>query len=744
MLGSVLRRKWLILLATVAGTGAGILMGERASPLYEAQSTLWIEKPAPTNQGPIQTERLLSSSAWLDLLRSFVVLDYVVSAEKLFIQSNEPGAFSTFQLREGFQPGSYRLEVSEDGGSFTLSSDRNTVQRGKVGESVGTQLGFDWTPDHSILQPRRILDFAVVDPREVSVRLSQDLGSFLNVEGNFLRLTLAGADPARITETLNTLTARYVDVAAQLKRDKLDQLTKVLEEQRRQAEDNLREAEVALESFRVRTITVSPGKSTPAAGVRGADDPSVTRFFELEAERDELHSERTTIARILSEASGSVLSLDALLMVPAVQKAPALSSALNDRVAKRAELDVLLQRFTPEHASSRELADGIQQLEEVTIPVLANELMTQLSEREAELDARIGSSSTELQQIPPLLIQEARLQRGVTNAESLHTGLKQRYEEARLAAASTVPDIRVLDTASVPSRPIRDPGQFLVLIGLLAGLGLSVVGVVTVDRLDSHVRYPEEVTYGMGLQILSVVPKVIRSRRGENDPTTHVEEAFRELRMSLIHAAGSARPIAITISSPGSGDGKSFVASNLALTFAVQGLRTLIIDGDVRRGQLHRTLDAQRTPGLTDWLAGNVDEAQILQATRFPNVYLIGTGTQMAEAPELLSSPAMSQLLTSLRAQFDVILVDSPPLGAGIDAYALGSMTRDMIVVLRTGSTERAYAAAKLSVLDRLPIRVVGAVLNGAPPNDSAYRQYSYLPGYSVATTSASSRLPVG
>ena len=104
----------------------------------------------------------------------------------------------------------------------------------------------------------------------------------------------------------------------------------------------------------------------------------------------------------------------------------------------------------------------------------------------------------------------------------------------------------------------------------------------------------------------------------------------------------------------------------------------------------------------------------------------------MARGPELLGSAAMSQLLLKLRSQFGVILVDSAPLGAGVDAFALGTHTRNLVLVVRTGSTDRALAQAKLELLDRLPIRLLGAVMNGTPTDSGIYRYYSYLPGYSV------------
>lgn len=745
ILRAVVRRKWLILGVTLAGAAAGVAVGEFVEPEYQAQTTLWLEESSTSRSGPIQTEQLLSSTAWIDLLRSFVVLDYVVSTERLFIETAEPGAFRGLTLQERFRPGRYRLAVSGDGRTFTLTTDGIQVERGQVGQPVGAAVGFDWTPGRQVLQPGRTLDFEILNPRDVANQLSNQVRPALNQMGNFLRISLAGTDRNQTTRTLNTLAERYVEVAAQLKRDKLDQLTAVLEEQRRYAEDNLRNAEIELESFRVQTITLPSDKGTPVVpGLEITNDPVLTRFFELQVQREQLRGDRETIERILGEVSQSTLSLDALLMVSAVQNSSALRSALDTRITKQAELRALLQRYTPDHPTPGKVADDLRQLEQVTIPALANELRAQLADREAELEGRIGSASTELRQIPPRAIEEARLARRVATAENLHGMLKQRYEEARLAAASTIPDIRILDEAVVPSKPLRDPRQVFVLLGLLGGLGISVLGTVVVDRLDSHVRYPEEITHGMGLQILGVIPHV-KPAGEEAEATTHAAESFRELRLSLIHAHGSAGPVVLTISSPGSGDGKSFVASNLALAFADQGFRTLLIDGDIRRGGLHRTLEVERIPGLTDFLAGNASQEEIVQTTRFPRVSLIGAGTRMAQGPELLGSAAMAQLLVNLRGRFDAVIVDSAPLGAGVDAFALGTVTRNLVLVVRTGATDRAFAAAKLHVLDRLPIRVLGAVLNGAPIDDSAYRYYSYIPGYAVAGDETTTRaLPTG
>jgi len=254
--------------------------------------------------------------------------------------------------------------------------------------------------------------------------------------------------------------------------------------------------------------------------------------------------------------------------------------------------------------------------------------------------------------------------------------------------------------------------------------------------MDRRVRYPDQVSQELGLPILGAIPRIKVGRKdGRSAPknqSLQVIEALRGLRLGLLHAHGVAGPLMATITSPGPGEGKSFVSSNLALAFADAGHRTLLIDGDVRRGELHRLLDTRRKPGLTDYLQGAVGREELIQSTPFTSLWFIGGGTRMHSAPELLSSPALTQLLLSVRGSYDVIIVDSPPLGAGVDPFVLGTATGSLVLVMRTGVTDRQLAEAKMDMLDRLPVRILGAILNDVTPG-GPYRYYGYhyyLDGY--------------
>jgi Mrp family chromosome partitioning ATPase len=133
-----------------------------------------------------------------------------------------------------------------------------------------------------------------------------------------------------------------------------------------------------------------------------------------------------------------------------------------------------------------------------------------------------------------------------------------------------------------------------------------------------------------------------------------------------------------------------------------------------------------------DYLMGQATPDDILLKTQHDRLTVIPSGTRFQRGPELLSSSRMHELYATLRNRFEVVLVDSPPLGAGIDPYVLGTITGNLMVVLRTGGTDRQMAEAKIQMLDRLPIRVLGAVLNDIKSTMGHYRYYGYSYGYGV------------
>ena len=730
----VTRFKWLVLGITLAGGAAGFAATRVMKPMYVTQVTVFIDQPDPRGNdrgGPIRSGQVLDPQSWIDLLRSYAVLDHVARDQRLYLQvpKGPDPALRTLNVADQYRPGDYRLTTDAARGYVLAKLDGGVLDRGTLGDSIGRSLGLLWAPTADSLPPNHSVEFRLQTAREAALYLNDALDAHMDYNGNFLKIELRGAYPVRIAAILNAVAERYVEVAGELKRSRLTELTGIIGDQVRTAAENLRRAEGDLEGFRRRTITLPPD----AVGVEGESsrDPVLGDFFEQQVERQQVARDREALTRVLAQPSDSGLAA-ALEVIGAVQHASELKDALQELTTKQAELRSLRNHYTEAYPPLVRKAAEVATLEQQTIPTLVRSLIDVLGTRQAELDRRIGSASETLRRIPARAVEEARLRRSVSIADNLYTNLQQNYEGARLAEASSIPDIRIFDRAVVPLQPVKNTAPRMLLLGFLGGLGLAVAGVVLLDRFDPRVRYPEQVSQDLGLPILGAVPH-LKSRTGRQltrEQRVQLVEAMRGVCLGLSYTYGAAGPVVVTLSSPGPGDGKSFITSNLAVTFADAGRRTLLVDGDLRRGTQHRLLGADRRPGLTDVLRGDVPLEAALRATSYDGLTLIPCGVRTSDAPELLGARKMTELLARLRGDYDVILVDSPPLGAGIDPFVLSTLTGNLLLVLRTGVSHREVMAAKLEVSRRLPVRLLGAVLNDVPPG-AAYQYYSYYtPGY--------------
>jgi len=744
-LGAVRRHAGLVLAVAALGAIATVFVARRIQPTFRATATIWIasqNEARGAHLGPIRQDQLLQWESWIDLLRSYAILDPVVLDLHLNVAPADPvdsALFRNFSSTGAVKAGTYTLSITDDGAWSLKARGHAGVEFGSLGDSIGKASGFLWAlPRDPALFGRRIR-FGVVTHRTAAEQLAQGLNPRVDRNGAFLKVDLEGPSPTQTAMVLNAILTRYVQTAADLKRRRLGEFARNLEEQRADAQEGLDHAERDLEAFRVRNV-----------GLPRIEDPGLIRTggvdrSPLAADADELdrvRRDRQAIGAWLAAAPGARSSAGPLLSDAAMT--PDLRSALDELARKRADLRALRFRYEDAYPAVQHLNGEVQAMATEAVPTIVRQLDADLTTRERLLATRVAARTDTLRTIPPRLLEEARLTRAATLAAELYTSVQQRYQEAQLALASSLPDVSVLDPAVPAQLPFSDSSTRALLLGLITSLGIAVVLAVGLDKFDPRVRYPAEVSRRMGLNILGAVPH-LRAGRG-NEPLTpdaaeEVTEALRGVRVALTHSGPVARPLMFTVSSSGPGDGKSFITSNLGISFALAGYRTLVIDGDVRRGALHRAFGAQRTPGLTDCLRGAVKARDAVQTTPFESLGLLGSGTRTRSAPELLGGPHMQELLDELKPDFDVIICDSPPLSAGVDPYLLGSVTGSMLIVLRTGVSVRSILEAKLAVLAQLPVRVMGAVLN-AVPRDSLYQPYSYyVPGYQV-TDEAEPALP--
>jgi polysaccharide biosynthesis transport protein len=734
---ALLRYVWLVLLVVMVGTAAAAWASRYVPLRYQAQTTIWIQMPDRSATAPIQTQGVLPTSAWMELLRSFHVLDHVAREQALYLEyaPRDSALMRGFRVDSVFYPGSYRLRVDAQGRTAELQTEGGQrLEQVRAGEAIGLSRGFVWQPPLSAFEPKRVVRFEVLTPREAAGLISRRLTAGVPKGGNVVTLRFWGPEPRQVAAVVNAVADRFIEAATEIKASQQGLLSEALIKQLTTAQENLTSAERALENYRIQTATLpSEAAVNPETPLTQAPLVAMNTYLNYTTQREQSKRDVESIERAL--ASSDPLSVDALTGVSSVGRSPELATALGELASKRAGLRTLLQTYTQEHTVVQRAMADITTLETQTVPQLARRLVTELSSEVNRLDTQIAGTAQELRSIPSRTLEEARLRRSVSHADRLYGDLRFRYETALLAREATMPDVRVLDRAQAPKRPQMDPRLKLVGMGFLGSLALGIALALGLDRIDPRLRYADQVSRELGLPIVGAVPNLAKNGRGLLPSTKGAEvvEALRGIRLNLIHAYGSAGPVSLTITSPGSGDGKTFITSNLALAFAEQGYRTLIIDGDTRRGTLHHLFGLERRPGLTDYLSGTADVAQAIRATRFPLVNVLPGGRRLSNGPELLSSQRMGDLLAFIRAEYQVILIDSPPLCAGVDPLVLATVTGHVLLVMRTGVTSRTIADAKLAMLERLPVRILGAVLNGFESGE-AYRYYSYLPGYETTS----------
>jgi uncharacterized protein involved in exopolysaccharide biosynthesis len=481
---------------------------------------------------------------------------------------------------------------------------RHDARGGIVGDSIGRRAGFAWAPNKALLGERTI-KFRVRQPREVSNDILGRLQVYLAEGANLIVMRLSGKVQQRPAETLNAWGEQFVRIATDLKAAKVTASSKVLAEQRADAERRLSSAERAYEQFRVSTIT-QPSEAmaiAPGAAMGGVPmvrtDPAVENYTTSKYQLEALRRDRSQLEGVARTLRPDYVPTAALLNVPVVNVDPAASelrASVAEMVSLESQVRVLRQTYQDITPPLSTKLGQLRTLQSQTIPQQLAAFVGQLRQREGQLGGVVTRSTGELRAIPQRTTQQEALRRDRDAAAELFRVLDTRFKEVELSQKSLTPDVRVLDAAVMPSEPNENTAPRLIALGLAVGLAIGAGLAVILDRIDRRFRYPTQATHGLGLQILGAVPR-IDQRRQSPERVAQIVEAFRAVRMNVRYACMPNPRVTLTVTSPSPHDGKSLVASNLALSFAEGGWRTVIVDGDLRRGQLNSTFDLPSGPG---------------------------------------------------------------------------------------------------------------------------------------------------
>jgi succinoglycan biosynthesis transport protein ExoP len=570
-------------------------------------------------------------------------------------------------------------------------------------------------------------------------RLNTDVGKLDNVIS--VAYTDRNADDA--ANILNAILASYTEYVTKTHGDASQNLLDVLTKEDRAATDKLNVIRAKISDFRTHhPELVAVGKD--------GQNPATVGVLALYAQRTTATIAHATAQAQFTTADGLMANDDIPQLEEFAQKLAFRSPQLTDKIAStrtaidaaQRQLDVFgpnapaanprvlaLQNFITEQTAALQIE--LRKFAEVFLQGLKR-AVTETDDQVKAFDKQIKDSETDVSRASSL---EGELQRMTDDSsgeekeiEQIDRTIKQVTSELDFKGVS----INVLQQANgVDAMRSPDPARVLILT-LGAGLAVGVGFALLREKLDQRVRSAEEIAGLLGLPVVGVVPHMkrgltplARAQAVHWDPMSEVSEAYRAVRTAVHFGVQAGQARTIVVSSPTPGDGKSTLASNLAISFAQAGKRTLLLDADFRRPVQHRMFEIKDSDsGLTAVLAGHEPLSKAIRRTVVEGLDLLPAGPLPLNPSELLNGESFAAIIEELMQKYDHIVLDCPPVIAVTDARILGALCDLSLLVLRAGKTTRQGAELARTGLLSVGSRLLGVVVNDVPRGEDHYGYY--------------------
>lgn len=318
------------------------------------------------------------------------------------------------------------------------------------------------------------------------------------------------------------------------------------------------------------------------------------------------------------------------------------------------------------------------------------------------------------------------LQREAISNRQIFETLLQRARETGISGELRNNNIQVVDPAAIPRAPLWPQHGRNLMFALLGGLAVAVALAFFVDYLDNRIKSPDEIRSRLGLPLIGLVPLVRAGHPANKSPLINngvpakFAEAMRAVRTNVLLSSGEG-PRTVVVTSTGPNEGKTVIASNLAMALAQAGLQVVLVDADLRRPRVHKIFEAAQEPGLSTLLTGKASLAQSCHRTDTAGLSLLPAGHTSGNPADLLGSPRFKDCLRELKEQFDWVIVDSPPVLAVTDASLIAHLATNVLFVVGADRTSRHAAQAALDQLDGTSAPFLGGVLNAVDLDRHAY-----------------------
>lgn len=699
----LIKRKWIVLGCLVTIFSVVAIATLRTTKIYEAGGTIAINKP--DNSLNFQNSATFS-------------LDY-------------------------YDPSELETEVNilqSDVLALEVIRELNLDRRSEIGGQAPPSSSLDLAPDPLQADPARAS--AMIGGFRGSLRVA------LKQNSRLIEVHYRSADPDLAANVVNKLMETYVEDNRKARFESTMQASDWLQKQ-------LVDLQMKVETSQEKLVRYQ--KEHEILGIDEKQNITTAKLDELNKALTAAESERMDKEALYQlvqsgDADAIASSAGGVESDTSLQSSSGLLETLRSKQAdlkiQTAELNTQFGPSYPKLAQLnnqlREIDNQIQTELKKVAGKVRGQYMTALR-RENMLHDALEKQKQEANKLNESAIEFNLLKRDADTYRALYEGILEKLKQAGVSAGLKSNNFRIVDSARPPTHPIepnipRNLG-FAFLLGLTSGVGLAFL----LEGLDNTIRTTEQAQNISGLPSLGMIPLGSKSaREGPNSkrlviasskeavelitqvrPQSQMAESYRALRTSLLLSNIGAPPKIIVVTSALPQEGKTTTSINTAVVLAQKGVRVLLIDADLRRPSIHKTLGMGPRSGLSNVLTGSTNlEQAITRTTILPNLFILPAGTPPPNPAELLASSAMRDMLAQLCEHYDHIVIDTPPTLSVTDAVVMSPRADAVVLVIRSSQTTKQALRRARDILAQVNAKVVGVLLNAVDLSSPDYYYY--------------------
>ena len=593
----------------------------------------------------------------------------------------------------------------------------------------------------------------IVDLLDKAVKTQQKPGE------DIIDITVESPSPEEAAIIANTYADQYRKLNLEVNRDQLTTIRKFLEKQSKEKLLELNNAENALANFKEKDGIVALDAQSSAL---------IAQLSQLDAQRDAAKIDLASSTAMLNQYKKQISDQDPnLANYLESQTAQSYIDVIQKQIADlQMNRDMAMANKNPDMDVSAKVKEYDKQINDLKhkLTIKINEIKTgafasspeqiklltqkmideevrnhSLLKKLNELQTIISKYDGNLNTLPKKSMEFAGYERHMQSLQQLYTLVEQRYQQALINEFSQPGNVFILSKAKVPDSPTNIIKILIVLIGLITGFVVAFGYVLVKDYFDDTVKSPDDIRK-KDFNLLVWIPHFEKSWNNGflnnelvvlNDPRSPVSEAFKALRARVMMANTRGKHIkTILITSPGEGEGKTMVATNLAFSLAQLKKRTLLIDCDLRRPRLHKVMNVGKAPGLVDYLMDGVSLDDVARRPDMENLLYMTSGSLALDPTEIFNYSLFENFLGSMRSQSDFVIIDSAPIVAVVDSEILAKYVDGVILVVSADATESKVMSEAVNLIQNTNTPILGTVLNNFKYKNGYKYYYKYHYNY--------------